>query len=102
MRINNEQFDGKTQIWSCFKGDKLSLIARFFEINPFEPWTTRDKVDRFHTTDMKYPGLPGFEDLRTTPSSVEQKAIELLRRHRRYRFLEAEMGETKPAKTVNI
>jgi hypothetical protein len=22
------------------------LIARMFEINPFEPWTTRDKVDR--------------------------------------------------------
>lgn len=23
-----------------------SLIARFFEISPFEPWLTRDKVDR--------------------------------------------------------
>uniref|UniRef100_A0A672QCF2 NADH dehydrogenase [ubiquinone] 1 alpha subcomplex subunit 9, mitochondrial n=1 Tax=Sinocyclocheilus grahami TaxID=75366 RepID=A0A672QCF2_SINGR len=52
------------------------LIARFFEMNPFEPWTTRDKVDRFHTTDMKYPDLPGLEDLGITPSSIEQKAIE--------------------------
>uniref|UniRef100_A0A8B9GQH8 NADH dehydrogenase [ubiquinone] 1 alpha subcomplex subunit 9, mitochondrial n=1 Tax=Astyanax mexicanus TaxID=7994 RepID=A0A8B9GQH8_ASTMX len=77
------------------------LIARFFEINPFEPWTTRDKVDRFHTTDMKYPGLPGFEDLGITPASVEQKAIEILRRHRRSIYLEAELEETRPAKTVN-
>uniref|UniRef100_A0A8C1BWT1 NADH dehydrogenase [ubiquinone] 1 alpha subcomplex subunit 9, mitochondrial n=1 Tax=Cyprinus carpio carpio TaxID=630221 RepID=A0A8C1BWT1_CYPCA len=77
------------------------LIARFFEMNPFEPWTTRDKVDRFHTTDMKYPDLPGLEDLGITPFSIEQKAIETLRRHRRYRYLDAEIGETKPAKTVS-
>ncbi|GAA6084148.1 NADH dehydrogenase [ubiquinone] 1 alpha subcomplex subunit 9, mitochondrial, partial [Tachysurus ichikawai] len=76
------------------------LVARIFEINPFEPWTTRDKVDRFHLTDMKYPDLPGFEDLGITPSSVEQKAIEVLRRHRRFRFLEAELSETKSPKTV--
>ncbi|MEQ2203393.1 hypothetical protein XENOCAPTIV_029501 [Xenoophorus captivus] len=55
----------------------------------------------FHTTDMKYPGLPGLEDLGITASSVEQKAIEILRRHRRFRYLEAELDETKPAKTVN-
>ncbi|XP_067292066.1 NADH dehydrogenase [ubiquinone] 1 alpha subcomplex subunit 9, mitochondrial [Pseudorasbora parva] len=78
------------------------LIASFFEMNPFEPWTTRDKVDRFHTTDMKYPDLPGLEDLGITPSSLEQKAIETLRRHRRYRYLDAELGETKPAKTVSF
>ncbi|XP_023681714.2 NADH dehydrogenase [ubiquinone] 1 alpha subcomplex subunit 9, mitochondrial [Paramormyrops kingsleyae] len=78
------------------------FIARFFELNPFEPWTTRDKVDRFHTTDMRYPGLPGLEDLGIVPSAVEQKAIEVLRRHRRYRWLEAELGETKPAKTVDF
>uniref|UniRef100_A0A3B4AWX8 Polypeptide N-acetylgalactosaminyltransferase n=1 Tax=Periophthalmus magnuspinnatus TaxID=409849 RepID=A0A3B4AWX8_9GOBI len=48
---------------------------------------------------MKYPGLPGLEDLGITPSSVEQKAIEILRRHRRFRYLEAELDETKPAKT---
>lgn len=23
-----------------------SLVARFFELSPFEPWLTRDKVDR--------------------------------------------------------
>ncbi|XP_076159011.1 NADH dehydrogenase [ubiquinone] 1 alpha subcomplex subunit 9, mitochondrial [Alosa pseudoharengus] len=78
------------------------FIASFFERTPFEPWTTRDKIDRFHTTDMKFPGLPGLEDLGITPSTVEQKAIEILRRHRRFRYLEAELGETKPAKTVNI
>ncbi|XP_033880782.3 NADH dehydrogenase [ubiquinone] 1 alpha subcomplex subunit 9, mitochondrial-like [Acipenser ruthenus] len=78
------------------------LAARFFEMNPFEPWTTRDKVERFHITDMKYPSLPGLEDLGIVPTSVEQKAIEVLRRHRRYRWLEAELGETKPAKTVSL
>lgn len=51
---------------------------------------------------MKHPGLPGLEDLGIVPVSVEQKAIEILRRHRRYRWLEAEQGETKPAKTVDI
>uniref|UniRef100_A0A4W5RGL3 NADH dehydrogenase [ubiquinone] 1 alpha subcomplex subunit 9, mitochondrial n=1 Tax=Hucho hucho TaxID=62062 RepID=A0A4W5RGL3_9TELE len=76
-------------------------LYHFFAMNPFEPWTTPDKVDRFHTTDMKYPGLPGLEDLGIVPASVEQKAIEVLRRHRRFRFLEAELADTKPAKTVN-
>lgn len=56
---------------------------------------------QFHTTDMKYPGLPGLEDLGITPSTVEQKAIEILRRHRRFRYLEADLDEAKPAKTVN-
>ncbi|KAM4734402.1 LOW QUALITY PROTEIN: NADH dehydrogenase [ubiquinone] 1 alpha subcomplex subunit 9, mitochondrial [Anableps anableps] len=77
------------------------LAAKIFAMNPFEPWTTPDKIDRFHTTDMKYPGLPGLEDLGIAASSVEQKAIEILRRHRRFRYLEAELDETKPAKTVN-
>ena len=44
---------------------------------------------------MKYPGLPGLEDLGIVPSTVEQKAIEILRRHRRFRYLEAELDETK-------
>ncbi|KAJ8002752.1 hypothetical protein DPEC_G00162210 [Dallia pectoralis] len=77
------------------------LVARFFAMNPFEPWTTPDKVDRLHATDMKYPGLPGLEDLGIVPVSVEQKAIEVLRRHRRFRFLDAELEDTKPAKTVS-
>ncbi|KAM4618640.1 NADH dehydrogenase [ubiquinone] 1 alpha subcomplex subunit 9, mitochondrial [Polymixia lowei] len=76
------------------------FAAQFFAMNPFEPWTTPDKVDRFHTTDMKYPGLPGLEDLGIVPATVEQRAIEVLRRHRRFRYLEAELDETKPAKTV--
>ncbi|XP_074907760.1 NADH dehydrogenase [ubiquinone] 1 alpha subcomplex subunit 9, mitochondrial [Buteo buteo] len=75
------------------------LVARFFEINPFEPWITRDKVDRFHTTDMTFPDLPGLEDLGIQPTSLEQKAIEALRRHRRFRWLDAELEEAKPAKT---
>ncbi|XP_061679184.1 NADH dehydrogenase [ubiquinone] 1 alpha subcomplex subunit 9, mitochondrial [Syngnathoides biaculeatus] len=77
------------------------LAAKFFALNPFEPWTTPDKIERFHTTDMKYPGLPGLEDLGINPSTVEQRAIEILRRHRRFRFLEADLDATKPAKTVN-
>ncbi|KAG7254439.1 hypothetical protein CRUP_007108 [Coryphaenoides rupestris] len=54
----------------------------------------------FHTTDVLHPGLPGLEDLGVTASSVEQKAIEVLRRHRRFRYLEAGLEEAKPAKTV--
>ncbi|XP_077165783.1 NADH dehydrogenase [ubiquinone] 1 alpha subcomplex subunit 9, mitochondrial [Paroedura picta] len=76
------------------------LCARFFEINPFEPWTSRDKVDRFHTTDMRFPDLPGLEDLGIPATPVEQKAIEVLRRHRTFRWLEAEIEEAKPAKPV--
>lgn len=56
---------------------------------------------QFHLTDMRYPGLPGLEDLGITPATVEQKAIEILRRHRRFRYLESELDETKPATTVN-
>lgn len=50
---------------------------------------------------MKYPGLPGLEDLGITPATIEQKAIETLRRHRRFRYLEADLDVTKPAKTVS-
>ncbi|XP_068134235.1 NADH dehydrogenase [ubiquinone] 1 alpha subcomplex subunit 9, mitochondrial [Hyperolius riggenbachi] len=77
------------------------LIARSFEINPFDKWTSRDKVDRFHTTDRKFPDLPGLEDLDITPTPLEQKAIEVLRRHRRYRWLDAELEAVKPATPVN-
>ncbi|KAK1888161.1 NADH dehydrogenase [ubiquinone] 1 alpha subcomplex subunit 9 mitochondrial [Dissostichus eleginoides] len=77
------------------------LGAQLFAMSPFEPWTTPDKIDRFHTTDLKYPGLPGLEDLGITPSSLEQKAIEILRRHRAFRDLEADQDDTKPAKTVS-
>ncbi|XP_061532333.1 NADH dehydrogenase [ubiquinone] 1 alpha subcomplex subunit 9, mitochondrial [Phycodurus eques] len=77
------------------------LAAQFFALNPFEPWTTPDKIERFHATDMKYPGLPGLEDFGISPSAVERRAIEILRRHRRFRFLEADLDATKPAKTVN-
>uniref|UniRef100_A0A4W3IGC7 NADH dehydrogenase [ubiquinone] 1 alpha subcomplex subunit 9, mitochondrial n=1 Tax=Callorhinchus milii TaxID=7868 RepID=A0A4W3IGC7_CALMI len=77
------------------------LIARFFELNPFEPWTSRDKLDRFHITDMKYPDLPGLEDLGITPTPLEQNVLEVLRRHRSFRWLEAELEETKQATPVN-
>uniref|UniRef100_UPI002541B001 NADH dehydrogenase [ubiquinone] 1 alpha subcomplex subunit 9, mitochondrial n=1 Tax=Euleptes europaea TaxID=460621 RepID=UPI002541B001 len=76
------------------------LCARFFEVSPFEPWITRDKVDRFHTTDMRFPDLPGLEDLGITATPVEQRAIEVLRRHRTFRWLDSEIEEAKPAKPV--
>ncbi|XP_025064900.1 NADH dehydrogenase [ubiquinone] 1 alpha subcomplex subunit 9, mitochondrial [Alligator sinensis] len=78
------------------------LIVRLFEMNPFEPWITRDKVDRFHTTDKKLPDLLGFEDLGIQPTPLEEKAIEVLRRHRRFRWLDARVDEAKPAKTVPV
>ncbi|XP_063784561.1 NADH dehydrogenase [ubiquinone] 1 alpha subcomplex subunit 9, mitochondrial [Pseudophryne corroboree] len=77
------------------------LIAKFFELNPFDKWTTRDKVDRFHITDKKFPDLPGLEDLGIVPTPLEQKAIEVLRRHRKYRWLDAELDVVKPVTPVN-
>lgn len=76
------------------------LVAKFFAMNPFEPWTTPDKVDRLHTSDLRLPGLPGLEELGVSPAAVEHKAIEILRRHRRFRYLEAGLDEATPAKTV--
>ncbi|KAM6215805.1 NADH dehydrogenase [ubiquinone] 1 alpha subcomplex subunit 9, mitochondrial [Rhynchocyon petersi] len=78
------------------------LVARFFEMSPFEPWTTRDKVERVHITDMKLPHLPGLEDLGIQATPLELKAIEVLRRHRTYRWLSSEIEDVKPAKTINI
>ncbi|MBZ3889730.1 NADH dehydrogenase [ubiquinone] 1 alpha subcomplex subunit 9, mitochondrial [Sciurus carolinensis] len=77
------------------------LIARLFEINPFEPWTTRDKVERMHITDLTLPHLPGLEDLGIEAAPLELKAIEVLRRHRTYRWLSSEIEDVKPAKTIN-
>lgn len=57
---------------------------------------------KFHITDMTFPDLPGLEDLGIQPTPLEQKAIEVLRRHRRYRWLDAELEEAKPAKTYNM
>ncbi|XP_006862735.1 PREDICTED: NADH dehydrogenase [ubiquinone] 1 alpha subcomplex subunit 9, mitochondrial [Chrysochloris asiatica] len=78
------------------------LVARFFEMSPFEPWTTRDKVNRVHLTDMKLPHLPGLEDLGIQATPLELKAIEVLRRHRTYRWLSSEIEDVKPAKTINV
>uniref|UniRef100_G1QSM1 NADH dehydrogenase [ubiquinone] 1 alpha subcomplex subunit 9, mitochondrial n=1 Tax=Nomascus leucogenys TaxID=61853 RepID=G1QSM1_NOMLE len=61
-------------------------VARVFEISPFEPWITRDKVER---------------DLGIQATPLELKAIEVLRRHRTYRWLSAEIEDVKPAKTVD-
>ncbi|CAO2606692.1 NADH dehydrogenase [ubiquinone] 1 alpha subcomplex subunit 9, mitochondrial [Lemmus lemmus] len=76
-------------------------VARFFEMSPFEPWTTRDKVERIHISDVLASDLPGLEDLGIQATPLELKAIEVLRRHRTYRWLSSEIEETKPAKTVN-
>lgn len=55
---------------------------------------------QIHTTDFRYPDLPGLEDLGIIPTPIEQKAIEVLRRHRKFRWLEAEIEEAKPATPV--
>lgn len=49
---------------------------------------------------MRFPDLPGLEDLGITATPVEQKSIEVLRRHRTFRWLDTELEETKPAKPV--
>uniref|UniRef100_A0A7N5JPI1 NADH dehydrogenase [ubiquinone] 1 alpha subcomplex subunit 9, mitochondrial n=1 Tax=Ailuropoda melanoleuca TaxID=9646 RepID=A0A7N5JPI1_AILME len=76
------------------------FIARFFEINPFEPLITRDKIDRFHTSDRRFPDLPGLEDLGIIPTPLELKALEVLRRHRQSFWVNAELEEAKPARPV--
>ncbi|XP_011851665.1 PREDICTED: NADH dehydrogenase [ubiquinone] 1 alpha subcomplex subunit 9, mitochondrial [Mandrillus leucophaeus] len=77
-------------------------VGRVFEINPFQPLITRDTVERMHITDMKLPHLPGLEDVGIQATPLELKAIEVLRRHRTYRWLSAEIEDVKPAKTVNF
>uniref|UniRef100_A0A670XLS0 NADH dehydrogenase [ubiquinone] 1 alpha subcomplex subunit 9, mitochondrial n=1 Tax=Pseudonaja textilis TaxID=8673 RepID=A0A670XLS0_PSETE len=76
------------------------LIARLFEMNPFEPSITRDKVDRFHITDKRFPDLPGLEDLGINPTPLEMKAIEVIRRHRQSFWVNAELEDAKPATPV--
>ncbi|KFO20235.1 NADH dehydrogenase [ubiquinone] 1 alpha subcomplex subunit 9, mitochondrial [Fukomys damarensis] len=78
------------------------LAARLLEMSPFEPWTTRDKVEQMHITDKLLPHLPGLEDLGVQATPLELKAIEVLRVHRTYRWLSAELEMVKPAKTVNF
>ncbi|XP_057559156.1 NADH dehydrogenase [ubiquinone] 1 alpha subcomplex subunit 9, mitochondrial [Hippopotamus amphibius kiboko] len=77
-------------------------VGRLFEVSPFEPWTSRDKVERVHITDMTLPHLPGLEDLGIQATPLELKAIEVLRRHRTYRWLSSEIEDVKPAKTVTV
>ncbi|XP_058045995.1 NADH dehydrogenase [ubiquinone] 1 alpha subcomplex subunit 9, mitochondrial isoform X1 [Ahaetulla prasina] len=76
------------------------LIARYFELNPFEPLITRDKVDRLHICDKRSPDLPGLEDLGINPTPLEMKAIEVLRRHRQSFWVDAELEDAKPATPV--
>ncbi|KAM5263405.1 NADH dehydrogenase [ubiquinone] 1 alpha subcomplex subunit 9, mitochondrial [Ctenodactylus gundi] len=78
------------------------FVARLFEMSPFEPWTTRDKVERIHITDMALPHLPGLEDLDIQATPLELKAIEVLRRHRTYRWLSSEMEDVRPVKTADF
>lgn len=56
---------------------------------------------QIHISDVNMPDLPGLEDLGIQATPLELKAIEVLRRHRTYRWLSSEIEETKPAKTVD-
>lgn len=55
---------------------------------------------QIHTTDRTLPHLPGLEDLGVQATPLELKAIEVLRRHRTYRWLSSEIEDVQPAKTV--
>lgn len=57
---------------------------------------------KLHVTDMVLPHLPGLEDLGIQATALELKAIEVLRRHRTFRWLSSEIEDVKPAKTVNF
>lgn len=56
---------------------------------------------QIHISDVLTHDLPGLEDLGIQATPLELKAIEVLRRHRTYRWLSTEIEETKPAKTVD-
>ena len=51
---------------------------------------------------MTLPHLPGLEDLGIQATPLELKAIEVLRRHRTYRWLSSEIEDVKPSKTVTV
>ncbi|XP_077994727.1 NADH dehydrogenase [ubiquinone] 1 alpha subcomplex subunit 9, mitochondrial-like [Glandiceps talaboti] len=78
----------------------LHAIARIFEISYFNPWMSRDKLERYHTTEKVAPGMPGLEDLGIKPVSVEEAAIHGLRRHRADRYFEDSVEQAEPAKHV--
>uniref|UniRef100_A0A3P8W535 NADH dehydrogenase [ubiquinone] 1 alpha subcomplex subunit 9, mitochondrial n=1 Tax=Cynoglossus semilaevis TaxID=244447 RepID=A0A3P8W535_CYNSE len=78
------------------------LLARTFAMNPYKAWTSPEKVDRLHLTDMKHPGLPGLEDLGITPSSLGQRAAEIMRRHHRHLHKEAVLEPPLPPKILSV
>uniref|UniRef100_A0A3P8W5C7 NADH dehydrogenase [ubiquinone] 1 alpha subcomplex subunit 9, mitochondrial n=1 Tax=Cynoglossus semilaevis TaxID=244447 RepID=A0A3P8W5C7_CYNSE len=80
----------------------LYLLARTFAMNPYKAWTSPEKVDRLHLTDMKHPGLPGLEDLGITPSSLGQRAAEIMRRHHRHLHKEAVLEPPLPPKILSV
>lgn len=90
------QFDVSSS--STFGRRMIALRAKLFissELSFFFPLLSPFFL-KFHTTDMTFPDLPGFEELGIEPTPLEQKAIEVLRRHRRFRWLDAELEEVKP------
>ena len=80
----------------------LGVICLFYQVNSLFSPAPSPLLLKFHTTDMTLPDLPGFEDLGIQPTSLEQKAIEVLRRHRRYRWLDTELEEARPSKTQPV
>uniref|UniRef100_UPI00358E81C9 NADH dehydrogenase [ubiquinone] 1 alpha subcomplex subunit 9, mitochondrial n=1 Tax=Myxine glutinosa TaxID=7769 RepID=UPI00358E81C9 len=76
------------------------LWALCFEKFSVHRWTTRDKVNRMHISDLDFPGLPGLEDLGIKPSSIESKTIEVVRRHRIHRWLEEDVEEAQLPKII--
>jgi NADH dehydrogenase (ubiquinone) 1 alpha subcomplex subunit 9 len=58
------------------------FVALALESSPFDPILTRDILIRQHLNDVLTPGVPGLEDLNIKPTSVEEAALGVLRRHR--------------------
>ncbi|XP_063960778.1 NADH dehydrogenase [ubiquinone] 1 alpha subcomplex subunit 9, mitochondrial-like [Lytechinus pictus] len=73
----------------------LRLVARGFELSPFDPFLTRDMLELQHTTDVVQSGMPGLEDLNVTPTTVEYAAIRGLRRHRSDRYFDLGIDEVE-------
>lgn len=100
-RILGNQSRLSSRTWASLRVEVFVKTARRV-LGRFSVLSLPLVCSKVHMSDMTLPHLPGLEDLGIQATPLELKAIEVLRRHRTYRWLTSEMEDVKPAKTVNI
>jgi len=78
------------------------MVAFFLEQSVFDPRLTRDKLVRHYLSEAPSSHVKNFEDLGITPSSINDAALGMLRRHRtmvHYDDAHSEDEVCKPAST---